>query len=217
MALPDTPSALLAALLPHLRREPPEDGERRAWTKHVFSSLDKTLKAAKPTPADLRRVGARDKRAHVVPYAHARVHEYMVDYAWSLEIREQYRGYVGLLLAVECEWGPSPWHDRRRAILDDFYKLLDIRARLKSMVFANTAGEFGSLTGPQHARYRFQVLEPLLAALAEHRTASNALRRQEEAYLLLDLGGRAGEHLYATAVTRLLPIPPSRAHAWCPG
>ena len=87
--------------------------------------------------------------------------EYLVDVCWWVEREGRYR----LELAVESEWNPH-----KSEIEHDFYKLVDVKSRLKVWVCS----------------YRPQLLNDRLLAL-EQAVRSAQIKSDDEEYLILNL------------------------------
>ena len=69
----------------------------------------------------------------VTPYSKYHTGEYLNDLVWSVEKGKGYEDYVGLELALESEWGGS-----KKEIMEDFYKLIDVKAYLKIMIIGRS-------------------------------------------------------------------------------
>lgn len=86
----------------------------KTWTKNILEYFEK------------EGINSYDLVSH---------RNYLNDLVWSIEGKkeEEYENYDGLVLALESEWGRS-----KKQIMEDFYKLVDVKAFLKIMIIGRS-------------------------------------------------------------------------------
>jgi hypothetical protein len=110
------PQQLVHDLVEMMKAANPDwNGSNTAWTNHLKASLKEML--------EIKDANVRD-----VLFSHTEsdTHEFLLDVvAWDRSEGE------GVYLAAESEWGQT-----KQEILEDFWKLLVVKAPIKLMVFA---------------------------------------------------------------------------------
>lgn len=94
--------------------------------RDVIRRVNRGQDWTKAVKATLLDIGV-EKGCYVAPHAELRQGEYMLDIVWFRN-----SDTADIVLAVECEWGG------KRNVLEDFDKLLHIKAPLKVMIFSTS-------------------------------------------------------------------------------